>query len=110
MKLEHALDREDPPIPIAHWNRSLQYSKRLQNAFRNKCAIGIEGLLEGIDPANKGWQTYAWKAERVHGYTQARQGPSVSVTIQNLVGVADEVGKRARSFVLPERTKAIGNG
>jgi hypothetical protein len=98
--LTHALSSEDPPIPLAHWKAALESSPRkttLWRAFAKNEARGVDCLLAQVDPSVKNWQAAAWKLERTLGYVVPR-GPAVQVNVQNVVGIGNDVIKRARQI------------
>lgn len=106
-KLSHALAMLNPPIPLEHWKRAFMGGEEATSLFRayeRKVAEGVGLLLEQINPSNKGWQACAWVLERVHGYTTQREQVQVNVT--HVLGVADDVVKRARRIAEKRQRRA----
>lgn len=105
IKLTHALALIDPPIPLNQWKQAFAGGKdltALSRAYERKVAEGAQTLLRAMDADGPRWQRFAWKLERVLGYTQEKEQVQVNVT--NIVGVCDDVVKRARR-IAEKRTR-----
>lgn len=109
LKLEHALSLQTPPIPPEHWEKTCQNSTRILRAYQRKVASRVWDMVQRIGAAERIPANLCWLLERALGYVAPRAGTATVVHNNTLVlGVSDDVLKRARAFVAGQ-AKTIGN-
>jgi hypothetical protein len=119
LSLRMALRLAHPEISTVHWARSLERDTRIAAAFEVKEAEVVKRLLDELYQRSLGgtkaqWTAIAWILERRwrddYGQKPSGSGTNVNVQVNTLVGLGEDVLRRASTFIKrSERTLRISN-
>lgn len=103
LPLRLALAQEPEPLPIAHWNRALQVVPKLARVYDKELADRLAVDLAAIKGTTRKDLPVGtcWALERAfpHDFGQNRTGPSVQVNVNTVIGLGDDVLKRAAAHL-----------
>lgn len=102
LSLKRALQLSSQWIPFKHWSDSLNRSTKLRAAWEQKEAAVIQHFMQGIvgKPNKEMAVGSCWHLERNFGDEfKTSKGSGVSVNINNVIGIGDDVRSRAKHLL-----------
>ncbi len=106
-----AVGMEYPPIPLEHWNKTIERVAVLRAYLSQKEGECIRTILLRMADAGPGqWQKQAWLLERQFGYAAPKSGTGTTVNVQvnTCIGLAEDIGKRAAGLI-SQGKKQVGH-